>query len=142
MGTTTGDEREWFLDKDRPGFLECLQLSGTILPLAILRGLGVLDVDFLEDLYSKSWMKITVGTGCSASIQLDTGTVQGSVLFPLLFDLFLNALLQLLDATGITHGIKRTPQWNHSAFADDLSIYVGTVRDGNKLLEVIHEFEH
>ena len=43
--------------------------------------------------------------------------------------------------TGITHGIKRTPQWNHAAFANDLSIYVGTVRDGNKLLEVIHEFE-
>ena len=42
------------------------------------------------------------------------------------YDLFLNALLRLLDATGITHGIKRTPQWNHAAFADDLSIYVGT----------------
>ena len=57
------------------------------------------------------------------------------------YDLFLNALLRLLDATGITHGIKRTPQWNHAAFADDLSIYVGTVRDGNKLLDVIHELE-
>ena len=31
---------------------------------AIIRGLGVPDVDFLEDLYSKSWMKITVGTRC------------------------------------------------------------------------------
>ena len=37
---------------------------------AILRGLGVPDVDFLEELYSKLWMKITVGTGCSAPIQL------------------------------------------------------------------------
>jgi len=64
----------------------------------ILRGLGVPDVDFLED-HSKSWMKIYVGTGCSAPIQLDTGTVQGSVLSPLLFDPFLNALLRLLDAT-------------------------------------------
>jgi len=108
---------------------------------AILRGLGVPDVDFLEEVYSKSWMKITVGTGCSAPIQLDTGTVQGSVLSPLLFDLFLNALLRLLDATVITHGIKRTPQWNHAAFADDPSIYVSTVSDGNKLLDVIHEFE-
>ena len=96
---------------------------------------------FLEELYSKSRMRITVGMGSSAPIQLDTGTVQGSVLSPLLFDLFLNALLRLLDATGITHGIKRTPQWNHAAFADDLSIYVSTVCDGNKLLEVIHEFE-
>ena len=55
--------------------------------------------------------------------------------------MFLNALLRLLDATGIRHSIKRTPQWNHAAFADNLSIYVGTVRDGNKLLDVIHEFE-
>ena len=47
----------------------------------------------------------------------------------------------MLDATGITHGINRTPQWNHAAFADDLSIYVSTVRDGNKLLDAIHEFE-
>ena len=110
---------------------------------AILRGPEVPDVDFLEELCSKSWMKITVGTGCSAPIQLDTGTVQGSVISPLLFDLFLNALLRLLDATGITHDIKRTPQWNHAAFADDLSIYVSTVRDldGNKLLDVTHEFE-
>jgi len=108
---------------------------------AILRGLGVPDVDFLEDLYSKSWMKMQVGAGYLAPIQLDTGTVQGSVLSPLLFDLFLNALLRLLDATGITHGIKRTPQWNHAAFADDMSIYVCTVRDANKLLDVIHEFE-
>ena len=46
----------------------------------------------------------------------------------------------MLDATGLTHGIKRTPQWNHAAFADDLSIYVSTVSDGNKL-DVIHEFE-
>jgi len=86
-------------------------------------------------------MKITVGTGCSAPIQLDTGTLQCSVLSPLLFDLFLNALLRLLDATEITQGIQRTSQWNHAAFADDLSVYVRTVRDGNKMLEVIHEFE-
>jgi len=86
-------------------------------------------------------MKIQVGSDCTATIQLDTGTVQGSVLSPLLFDLLLNALLRLLDATGITHGIRRIPQWNHAAFADDLSKYVRTVRDTNKLLDVIHNVE-
>jgi len=69
------------------------------------------------------------------------GDSTGVVLSPLLFDLFLNALLRLLDATGIAHGIKRTPHWNHAAFADDLSIYVCTVKDANKILDVIHEFE-
>jgi len=81
-------------------FKNAFNSAGHSCSWAILRGLGVPDVDFLEDLYSKSWMKITVGTRCSASIQLDTGTIQGSVLSPLLFDLFLNALLRLLNATG------------------------------------------
>jgi len=75
-----------------------------------LRGLGVPDVDFLGDLYINSLMKKQVGSECTAPIQLDTGTVQGAVLSPLHFDLFLNALLRLLDATGIKHGVRRTPQ--------------------------------
>ena len=77
--------------------------------------------------------QIQVGSECTAPIQLDTGTVQESVLFPPLFDLFLNALLRLLDATDITHGVRGIPQWNHAAFADDLTIYVCTVRDGNHI---------
>jgi len=44
-------------------------------------------------------------------------------------------------AVIFVYGIRRTPQWNHAAFADDLSIHVCTVRDANKLLDVIHEFE-
>jgi len=98
---------------------------------AAVRGLWVPDVDFLETLYSNSWMKIHVGSECTTPIQLDTGIVQGSVRSLLLFDLFLNALLRLLDATGTTHDTKRIPQWNHAAFANDLSIYVCTVRDAN-----------
>ena len=47
----------------------------------------------------------------------------------------------MLDATDITHGVRGIPQWNHAAFADDLTIYVCTVRDGNKFLDVVHEFE-
>jgi len=81
-----------------------------------------------------------LGMLCPCTTRYGNGTGFGPL--PLLFDLFLNALLRLLDATGITHGIRRTPQWNPAAFADDLSIYVATVRDANKLLEVIHEFEH
>jgi len=120
-------------------FKNAFNLAGHSCLWVILRGLGVPDVDFLEAVYSNLWMKIQVGSECTAPTQLNTS--QGSVLSPLLFDLFLNALLRLLDATGITHGIRRTPQWNHAAFADDLSIHACTVRDANKLLDVIHKFE-
>jgi len=122
-------------------FKNAFNLAGHSCLWLVLRGLGVPDVKILEGLYSNSWIKIQVGSECTFPIQLDTGMVQGSVLSPLLFDLFLNALLRILDATGITYDIRRTPQCNHAAFADDLSLYVCTVRDANKLLDVIHEFE-
>ena len=40
-----------------------------------------------------------MGEEYTAAIQLETGTVQGLVLSPLLFDLFINTLLRLLDST-------------------------------------------
>jgi len=121
LGATPDNEREWYSNLNLPRLQECLQFSRHSCLWVILRGLGVPDVDYLEALYSKSWMKIQVGSECTGPIQLDTGTAQGSVFSPLLFDLFLNALLRLLDATGFSQGIRRTPQWNHAAFADDLT---------------------
>jgi len=69
------------------------------------------------------------------------GTVQGSALSPLLFDLFINALLRLLDSTGISHRVQGVPDWNHQAFADDLSLYVGSTEDANTLLDIVSEFQ-
>ena len=67
--------------------------------------------------------------------QQHTGTVQGSVLSPLLFDLFINALLRLLDSTGISHKVRNAPDWNHQAFADDLSLYTENTADADILLQ-------
>jgi len=72
----------------------------------ILEGFGVPDVSLLSSIYEHSTMRIQVGSKSSAAIQLDTGTVQGSALSPLLFDLFINALLRLLDSTGISHRVR------------------------------------
>jgi len=66
----------------------------------ILEGFGVPDESLLNSIYKHSTMRIQVGSKSSADIQLDTGTVHGSALFPLLFDLFINAILRLLDSTG------------------------------------------
>jgi len=82
-----------------------------------------------------------MGSKSSAAIQLDTGTVQGSALSPLLFDLIINALLRLLDSTGISHRVRGVPDWNHQAFADDLSLYVGSTEDANTLLDIVGAFQ-
>ena len=137
MVAATGDERKRYSDPNPFRLQECLQFSRTLLPLVIPQRTGSPRRGFARRSIQQLVDENTSRLQKTAPIQLDTGTVQGSVLPSLLFDLFLNALLP----TGITHGNRRTPQWNHAAFADDLSIYVCTVRDANKLLDVIHEFE-
>ena len=40
------------------------------------------------------------------------------------------------------HGVDRVPQFNHLAFADDLSLYLNSEANANKLLEKVLQFEH
>jgi len=42
-----------------------------------------------------------------------------------------------LDSTGISHRVRGVPDWNHQAFADDLSRYVGA----NTLLDIVSAFK-
>jgi len=83
-----------------------------------------------------SWSEIS-----TEAIQLDTCTFQDSALSPLLFDLFIKALLRLLDSTGISHRVRGVPDWNHRAFADDLLLYVSTTEDANTLLNIESAFQ-
>jgi len=36
---------------------------------------------------------------------------------------------------------RGVPDWNHQAFADDLSLYVGSTEDANTLLDIVSEFQ-
>jgi len=107
----------------------------------ILEVFGVPDVSLLSSIYEHSTMRIQVGRKSSAAIQLDTGTVKGSALFPLLFDLFINALLRLLGSTGISNRVRCVPNWNHQAFTNDLSLYVSSTEDANTLLSIVSGFQ-
>ena len=101
-----------------------------------MEGFRISDVGLLKDIYENSSMRIQIGESSTAAILLDTGTVQGSTMSPLLFDLFINALLRLLDSTGISHRVKDMPELNHQAFADDLSLYVSAEADAQSLLDL------
>ena len=69
----------------------------------ILEVFGVPDVSLLSSIYEHSTMRIQVGRKSSAAIQLDTGTGTRLCPFPPPVDLFINALLRLLESTGIFH---------------------------------------
>ena len=90
-----------------------------------------------KNIYANSSTRVQVGGEYTAAIQLDTGTVQGLVLSPLLFDLLINALFRLLDSAGISYKVRNAPDWNHQAFADDLSLYTKNTADADTLLKLV-----
>ena len=71
---------------------------------------GIPDVDLLRGLYDNSTVRLLPNDASSATIVFDTGVAQGSALSPLLFLIFMNALLGLLTETGkelnISHGLE------------------------------------
>jgi hypothetical protein len=108
---------------------------------AILEKFGVPDIDLLKSFYDLASMRLLVGTYETADIFMDTGTAQGSALSSLLFILFINALLRLFDNSELQHEVAGAPQFNHLAFADDLSLYLNSEANANRLLEKILLFE-
>jgi hypothetical protein len=77
---------------------------------AVMRAYGIPDVDLLMSLYEHSTVRMAPNDLQCATITFDTGVAQGSALSPLLFLIFMNALLGLLTDRGqklrISHGLK------------------------------------
>jgi hypothetical protein len=72
---------------------------------AVMRAYGISDVDLLVSLYEHSTVRMAPNDPQCATITFDTGVAQGSALSPLLFLIFMNALLGLITdkRTEIAH---------------------------------------
>jgi hypothetical protein len=130
---------------------------------AVMRAYGIPDVDLLMSLYEHSTVRMAPNDSQCATITFDICVAQGSALSPLLFLIFMNALLGLLTDRGqklrISHGLKcgvqlrrgeatlaaeqaeRVGQFNLIGFVDDLSLFAQTLGGAQAFLEAIQEFE-
>ena len=111
----------------------------------MLRKFNIPDVDFLETIYEHATVRLAPNDQSSATITFNTGVCQGSVLSPLLFILFINALARTLTAIGkqhgIAHGMEGIEQFNNLMFCDDMSLFAQTRQGMQQLLNGVEEFE-
>ncbi|GFX23479.1 probable RNA-directed DNA polymerase from transposon X-element [Trichonephila clavipes] len=86
-------------------------------------------VDF-EAAFDKRFSAVRFGNAISSFKQSETGLPQGTVISPILFNIFINDLPDLLASDGLT---------NTALFADDLAIWCSTPkRDKSKLNTILN----
>ena len=91
------------------------------------------DVDLLEQIYDNATICLAPNDAQSATISFYTGVVQGSITSPQLFNIFINALLRMLTATGqnqrISHDVQiGKDQDDSSQDADHVYQFTGSFR--------------
>jgi len=112
------------------------------------------DIDLLEQIHDSATVRLAPHDAESATITFDTGVAQGSITSPQLFNIFINASLQMLTATGqnqgISHGLQigkdqddnsqdadHGYQFNNIGFIDNISIFAETPEGMQTLLDMV-----
>jgi len=114
------------------------------------------DVDLLEQIYDSATVRLAPNDAESATITIDTGVAQGSITSPQLFNIFINALLWMLTATGqnqgISHGLQISKDQDNSSqdadhgyqfnigLIDDISIFAESPKGMQSLFDVVQKF--
>jgi len=128
-------------------------------PWHVMNMFRIPDVDLLEQICDSTKVCLAPNDAESATITFDTGVTQGSITSLQLFNIFINALLRMLTATGQNQGISHSLQVgkdqdyssqdaypghgyqsNNISFIHNISIFAETPKGMQTLLDVVQEF--
>ena len=98
--------------------MKMLKLAYKLIKKLINRGIPIYLVKLLCYWYQHQSMYVKWGSTMSSKFQVTNGVRQGGVLSPLLFDVYVNELSELLGKSGIRGNLSGTII-NHMLYADD-----------------------
>jgi hypothetical protein len=111
----------------------------------ILEAYDIPDVDLLKSFYEYTTVRVPQTEMGSARTTFNTGEAQGSVLSPLIFSLFINALSRYLDDIRCTkngsHDLPNIAPFCRILFADNMTLLAQNDENMQKLMNGIQAFE-
>lgn len=98
-------------------------------------------INILKNMYAKAKAKVRTPMGATDSFDVDTGVLQGEILSPLLFNLFLNNLIDRLNDSNIPGVYISSSVFLHILlYADDAVILAESRIDLQKKLNLLEKF--
>jgi exonuclease III len=112
-----------------------------VLRKAFLAGVQGKCLDFLRALYANAGVRVRTGFGLSEVIKVSRGLRQGCNLSPLLFDIYINDILNGCELLGVTViGLNNHSREAGLLFADDLVLMSNTRTSLQAALELVQSW--
>lgn len=106
-----------------------------------LMGVGTKFVNIVKDLYSKATVSVKLKSGISEPIRFTKGVMQGEVLSPFMFSLFIADFEEFLRSRGVRGvAIDHITKIVLLAYADDIAISADSLMDMRKILTYLKEY--
>lgn len=98
-------------------------------------------IRIIRDMYSKAYAKVRTSNGLTEPFKINSGVLQGEVLSPILFSLFLNELVNRLNNSKISDiSLNNGEPLNILLYADDAVILADSPINLQKKLHILEKF--
>lgn len=103
-------------------------------------GLCEADVHLIMDMVKGYTTKLMMQEGTTTAINITAGLRQGDGLSPILYSLFLNPLLEWIQATAVDAYMIGTDKYDGGAYADDMALISQSKEGVKQRMDMVEQF--